>query len=522
MTRPMSMLEELGLLIPEQRLTRQFPSGMPDGAPPPLPAFVRDPTELIDRSGIALRSGYLQNGFVAAREADPDLTLLEYLAGGGFDSIFRGVVDDLLGHASATMLRTIDAARYVRALQDVYREFRAVPTPFDGGVAYASYRYQTGLHVELPENLNVLPMNAPIVVGSDLRYPAYGGVVTARGHRAIGTVMAGRAWGRDISLTARGKELFNELGLESRDVLHGWDYDPDLLMSEVQIAHMISTGEGPAYRFQILSGPPRPRARSQARWELAARLGDDAILDADEAGLQRLWKSHGSDAARRTGDPTNLSTRYGRDPYYRFSRDELFEMALGLPHAIDVRDVVYEWEHARPQRFIREMQRWVRRLGDQLPETEDFWSSRLSMLTGASEPGNLQLLSPYEHARTDLVAGRMFGGATRVDRYANRAVATIAGAEEYDLAARAADYASKSGKPLSAFSLTDLARAEEPIVAFDQHTLAELTAALQEHEWQAAVRATTGAQADWNNLVRRLNAQLVAYGMPKALLLPTI
>jgi hypothetical protein len=337
--------------------------------------------------------------------------------------------------------------------------------------------------------------------------------------------MASRAWGRDIPLDARDVTLFRELGLESRDVLHGWDYDPDLLLSEVQIAHMISTGEAPAYRFRILEGPPGPRARTQARWELAARLGDETILTADDAALRGLWERHGRDGFRRTGDPTDLASRFARDPYYRFSRDELFEMALGQPGAFDVKVWVYEWEHDRTQRFGRVLTGWVSRLRRHLPDGE-FWTSRLSMLAGLAEPGNLHLLSPWAHARTDLYAGRMFGGVTRVDRFGNRAVPTLAEVEEFDAAARAAAYSMPGGGTLGPFPLTDAARADEPIVAFDQHTLAELTAALHDDEWQQAVRAAAGdgvgVRADWNQLVRRLNAHLDAYGMPRSLHLPEI
>ena len=503
MTRPSSMVEMLALLGRDQRLTPQVYRAMLSDTPLPGSGFLRDPIQLIDRNGVSLWSASLQSEFAAARRDAPGLTIGQFLAGGAEGSLRRALVDALLGPASATMLRTLNPAEYVGALRQAFHEFRLVPTPFDGGVAYSPHRYQTGAHVALPEGLNVTPMNAPH--GPDLHYPSYGPVVTQRGCRSIGMVVGSRAWGRDIPLDARGRTLFRELGLDSNDALHGWDYDPDLLLSEVQIAHMISTGEPPIYRFKILGGPPGPRAREQARWELAARLGDDSILDADEAGLQRLWDRYGRDGTRRTGDPLDLESRYARDPHYRFSRDELFGMALGRPDAPDVKVWVYEWEHTRPQRFIREMLAWTRRMRKKLPE--DLWGSRLSMLTGASEPSNLQLLSPWAHARTDVVAGRMFGGVTRVDRFGNRAVPTLAEAEEL------VPHVLPGGGSLYPFPLTDIERADEALVAFDQHTLAELTAALHDDEWQAALRATAGVQEDWNRLVRRINTHLDAYDM---------
>jgi hypothetical protein len=77
-----------------------------------------------EKVGGALRSGYLQANFEAARRDAPGLTTGEFLAGGGEDSLFRGVVDSLLGPASATMLRTGDSGRYVEALRSAYHDFR--------------------------------------------------------------------------------------------------------------------------------------------------------------------------------------------------------------------------------------------------------------------------------------------------------------------------------------------------------------------------------------------------------------
>jgi hypothetical protein len=519
-TRPVVLLEQQAMLMARQRLTAQAAERAAASAALPS-AFLRDPAQLVDRSGVALASGDLQSLLQAERQVNPGVRSDEFLAGGVPGSLLHRVVDSLLGPAAATMLRTTEPALYRQALIEAYHDFRFSPTPFDGGVAYSRYRYQTGRHVVLPEELNVLPMNAP--TGPDLHYPPYGPLVTARGHRSIGTVMASRAWGRDIALDARGVTLFQALDLKSRDVLHAWDYDPDLLLSEPQIAHMISTGASPVYQFRIVREPVSARTAEQARWELAARLEDEAVIEADDAALQGLWARYGSDTARVT-DPRDLESRYARDPYYRMSRDELFEMALRRPGAYNVAVRSYEWEHGLTQRFAKRMVGWARRLRTHL--NEDFWTSRLSMLTGASEPANLQLLSPWAHARTDLHAGRMFGGVTRVDRYGNRAVPTLREVAAYDDAARAADFTVSGGGTLRAFPLSDTARADEPIVAFDQYTLGELVGALHDDQWQHALKTAAGRsgqlRTDWNQLVDRLNAHLAAYGMPAALNLPSI
>ncbi|GAA1011653.1 hypothetical protein Aple_012570 [Acrocarpospora pleiomorpha] len=320
--------------------------------------------------------------------------------------------------------------------------------------------------------------------------------------------------------------------VRSYDEVHAWDYDPDLLLSEVQIAHMISTGNPPIYSFRYEKGPPKPRTVEQARWELAARLQNERILAAGEAELEQIRARIGSDTVRRSGNSLDFRSRYARDPYYRLSRDELFEMALARPNALDVASLVYEWEHVGgTQRFIEDMDEWVRRLSNQYRSNPDefpqeFWASRLAMITGASEPSNLHLLGRWDHARTDLEAGRNFIRA-RLDRYGNRAIPTRREVSRYTYEQRAegpTGFTFPSGETLGSFPLTDFDRAADAVVGFDQRTLAELMSALQEDEWQNALRLLQDAdrREEWNGLVRRLNRQVDYYGMPAALRLPEI
>jgi hypothetical protein len=509
----------LALLNQVQRMTPQARGVLGVDLAPP--AFSRDYRELVDPSGTAFRSGFLQSGFEAARQEIPELTMEEFLAGGRPGSLLHAVVEATLGSASAMLLRTSDPQQYVNALRQACLSFRGMPAPFDGGVSYGTHRYHTGDHVVIPEPCNLTPMNAPLGPSPELlAYPKYGPVVRARGHRWIGMVMATRLWGRDIPATARDVALFQALQPRSRLELHAWDYDPDFLLSEVQIAHMISTGAAPIHRFTIDEGRATARDALQARWELAARLQDETILSAD-TDLQLLWDRLGSDARRRTGNPRDRLSRYARDPFYRLSRDDLFTMALRRSPGLKVWVQPYEWEHARPQRFIEEMLGWVGRLSRQLASGDDYWGSRLSMLTGASEPSNLFLVTPFEHSLLDLFAARI-GGDVRLDRFGNRAVPSLAEQEAYNFAARAEDFTFPSGDVLSPFPRTDAARADEGVVAFDQHTLAELASALQDEDWQRALATTKGVQADWNKLVARLNTQVDHYGMPAALRLPEI
>jgi hypothetical protein len=527
----LALPEQLALLNQLQRMTP--PARVVLGLDMAPRAYMRDPAELIDPAGPATRAAVLQDAFDAARRDDPNITVEEFLATAEPGTRAYRTITEMLGPASATLLRTTDTTEFVDALRDAFAVFRTIGTPFDGGISYGSWRYRQGMHVRLPDEPHELigtPMNAPM--GPDLHYPPYGGKVTTRGHRTVAAVMWSQAFDREIPLDLRGPDLFRELQVRSieHDELIGWDYDPDFLFSHVQVAHMMSTGWSPIYRFKVVEGTPSERTIEQARWELAARLEDERILTADVATLQRIRGQHRPNSTRRTRTPGDVVRRFDRDPYYRLSRDDLFDMALGRP-SFDVTYRPYEWEHMRPERFTKALQKWVRWLFARSPN-EVYWNSRICMLTGFSEPSNLQLVSPFDHGRTDAYAGRMFAGRTRLHRHGirerehptGRPIPTLDEAAAYDAARHAEAFPGRKAAPLQAFPLTDAERADEALVAYDQRPLAELVSALQEDEWQQAVNAIPDAaiRAQWNDLVRRLNGQVDGYGMPAALRLPFI
>ncbi|GES18364.1 hypothetical protein Aple_012590 [Acrocarpospora pleiomorpha] len=86
-----SMSEQLALLNQLQRMTPQVRAIFAAGRAPR--SFARDPRELIDPSGLCVRSGWLQNAFEAVREDFPNISIEGFLAGGDSRSLLYAVVD---------------------------------------------------------------------------------------------------------------------------------------------------------------------------------------------------------------------------------------------------------------------------------------------------------------------------------------------------------------------------------------------------------------------------------------------
>ncbi|GAA1011656.1 hypothetical protein GCM10009556_036180 [Acrocarpospora pleiomorpha] len=85
------MSEQLALLNQLQRMTPQVRAIFAAGRAPR--SFARDPRELIDPSGLCVRSGWLQNAFEAVREDFPNISIEGFLAGGDSRSLLYAVVD---------------------------------------------------------------------------------------------------------------------------------------------------------------------------------------------------------------------------------------------------------------------------------------------------------------------------------------------------------------------------------------------------------------------------------------------
>jgi hypothetical protein len=489
------------------------------GAPDAVrtPSFRRVPEQITSHGGDAFTHRVLNEPFQVARAEQPGLTLEQFLARVDPDSALGRVIDELLGPAQATLLRTTDPGQFERALVDHYRTFRHGPPPYDAGVSYARHRYLDGAHVDLRQSrLLVVPPNAPVFsqVENAFRYPSWD-VGRARANQSVAAVQLSRVLGRDVPLDKGGRELFDALNLDHSVETFDCYLDPELRLSALQWAFTMATGYAPIYRSVLASGAApsgkglksyAARTATQAQWELASRLGTPELIDAPAEALRHEW-----DRARKAGGASVRPTATAaQDAFTEASTDDLFSMALREPDAPKVYVATPEWEHHRSQRLAGRLDKLAVTL--QVP---DAWRSRFRMLAGLCEPENLHFLMPWMHAAEDLFAGgfapvrqRIWqdgsfnAGAflvnrSRVDRWGNVMVPT--------------DFASHP----------DLPRAKNALVAYTPRDLVALLTSMQEDTVLRAARDLAGEDVRmWNALADQLNAAARALEMSPALSLP--
>jgi hypothetical protein len=504
--------------------------------------FRRVPEQILDHGGDGFGSRSLQEGFAAARAADPRLTPERYLAGLDPSTPLGRLRDALFGGASSTLLYTTDLALYERALHDVHRLLRReTPSPYDAGPSYGSHRYLDGSHIDLRDSrLLVLPINTPRfdTDSGQWLYPDYSSQARPAANRFVMAVQLGRVLGRDIPLDKQGRELFEALAITDSVDTYPCYLDSELDQSLLQAALVLSTGYNPMYRSAIKPPgpkPPGPRNAEQAQWQLAARLGPE-LLDR-RVDLQAAW-----DAVPKRGRDQRPRVFIPHDAFSQLSVDELFAIALRRRDAPRVVLHTFEWEHHRSQRFADKMLKIIARL-----KLGPVWSSRFSMLMGLCEPENLHLVSPPMHAALDFYAGNFAfpKTPTRVDgrlkaeafrpnpgrtsRWGNmlggnpelnRAMLAEE-LEYYDLTPAQRDKALDGLMVHVVETHPDLARGQDVLVAYEPRHVIALLAELQHDDVQRAARTLRGAdRASWNDLTDQLNRAADAHGIPPAFRLP--
>jgi hypothetical protein len=399
----------------------------------PLRAGVRLPLgyrrvleQLLDDGANAFVDRRLQRQWVLARRRDPGLTPRQFVrqAAGRAQQLLR----ELLGPDQYVLEALAEGPAYFAAWQRVVDSWRHVPPPADCGHSFGHWDADLAGLGRPPEGM-LLPMDYP-VFDRDGR-PSYPGWPTAkvRGQQLMAHVNLSR-WLPDVDLplAITPQELVELLGDQAAArVAHRSELHPDLIQTPTQLAFTRATGLAPIVAWQRIpsansrlpgfraSAASGSRQAQEARFELAARLYAAGDPDFGQAlDLDALRTNTGLGAGRNLpADPDNWS------PFARLEIDELLGLARGNPGAPLIQLHVFELEHHIPERTPGRLEGLFRALEGQRPTAE--LSTRLRALCGFSDPANIHLVTPWEHARLDAYAAAWAGreNLQRIHDYAN-------------------------------------------------------------------------------------------------------
>jgi hypothetical protein len=349
------------------------------------PGFVRSSQQIFD-DGDRFLARELNEPFDAARRAKPGLSRLDFLANA--PEWVQDAARRLMGADQFIIETTSSATHFAESWVRVIESFRTRMPPADCGPGWAFWFRSTKAPDLSDTPLKIVPMDAPTASGT---LPSWS-KAQDRGSQFVALFHLIRQFPRaDVTRLVEGLsgvELMRHLAPDASLGRLTSALDPDLRLSAWRWGLSLSTGRAPVLgsirASNYVSANQQVSNRTVARWELAERLDEPAIIGHTEDQLEALTVS----STRPPGEPSDVFTQ--------LSERELVEAALGRGPATEIRTIVAEIEHHRAQRATRMLESLITRLGLSADD-----ATAVRHLTGHVDPNNLHMVTPKVHAMQD-------------------------------------------------------------------------------------------------------------------------
>jgi hypothetical protein len=390
---------------------------------------------IIGMSSRRADSAIVQESFEQVRRQNPGLSLADYFSNGYCPPHITAWLLDAMGADSFVMGTTRETPELVAAWLRSSDQLSHVRAPFDAGFRVGGFLDRTSATEQLAlakalrdpaHDIGTIPMDTPTIkleAGSEVATIASWTTARQRGLRATAFQLLnfGTALGVSIKLKSSLKETLTQVSPDTLEKALPSLYGPELRLIGWDGILTLATGMPPISAGRLASSTPDFSSRftannafnrneTHARLQLYRRTGDADFLELPQEQLRTLRDSGlTSTDLGRVGDEFDP---WG-DPFPQMTTGQLLGHAIRDPAAVKIWYSVAELEHDLGQRVSRAV--------DQLstvPGLPESLGARLRRATGLTDPANVHLLSPFDHAMTDAFAA--FPGLGRIRRDADR------------------------------------------------------------------------------------------------------
>lgn len=371
-------------------------------------------SEVTGANNLVALHRFIYEPFAQARRANPYVTMREFLLS---DARAADALRRVLGEDQFVLATELTGDAYFAARRRVLAAMRGNRPFVPQWMAWGHWGRQPVDLGDTPEAPRLVPVDFPhfdTTKGAWV-YPSWGLAHNRYWWNVAYAELVQRLPpGATIPDDMKNGDLLAQLALTRDPVMRPFTGLADVRMSTLQIAQMLSTGQGPIRMVRATPGSELPpgfkwftggstagRPAVSARWELAVRRRDPNLVN-------QGYFDRKTDADLLGPNPTDSIDGDPADPISLLTDAELVAVARNAHGCPEFIYQSFELEHRRAKRSLGIMTRGMRTMRQVVD------AHLLAHLCGFADPHNLVIVSPEEHAAADFFA--MFTSSRQFER----------------------------------------------------------------------------------------------------------